>query len=96
MPRTINISVPSILLLSALFLSACASNSEPDAVTPSRVNATQPDNNFGGNSDTEKTATTNTTPASATDTTSSQSPASKKKKAVKKTRKAVKKPEPTQ
>lgn len=96
MPRTAKISVPAILFLSALVLSACAGNSEPDAASPAQVKATQPYNNFGKDADTEKTTTKHTTPASTTDTTTTQPPASTKKKAVKKSTKAVKKPEATQ
>lgn len=98
MPRTFNIAIPATMLLSALLLSACASNSESDAVSPAQVNAIQPGNNFGRDADTENTTATKASPASATSTTTitKQPPTIKNKKAVKKSKKPVKKPEPTQ
>lgn len=89
MKFTPNIAIPTTLFLSALILSACANNSEPDAAARSAsTEATQPDNNFGKNVDTETTNAPKANPAA------SAQPAAVKtatKNAAKKTKKAKKK-----
>lgn len=90
MKITPNIAIPATLLLSALLLSACASNSEPDAATTSApMEAAQPGNNFGRDVDAEKTSAPKATPAAATQpaavkTTTKQKAQKAKKKVTKK------------
>lgn len=89
MKFTTNIAIPTTMFLSVLLLTACASNSEPDAATRSTSTETvQPDNNFGRNVVNETTNAPKTKPEASTQPaavkTTTKNKAQKTKKAKKK------------